>query len=160
MSVSAAQIELVQGSWAKVEPIADTAADIFYTRLFELDPNLKPLFKTDLKSQGEKLMKILGTAVNGLNNLEAIVPVVQDMGKRHVDYGVKDRDYNTVGEALLWTLDKGLGKEFTGEVKEAWTTVYTVLSSVMIEASQGVSASSASEEKPGFFQKLFGFLKG
>ena len=160
MSVTAEQIKLVQDSWAQVEPISETAAEIFYGRLFELDPNLKPLFKSDIKSQGEKLMMILGTAVNGLNNLEAIVPVVQDMGKRHVDYGVKERDYGTVGEALLWTLEKGLGKGFTPEVKEAWTVVYTLLSSVMIEASKEVPSDSTPEANPSCLQKLLSFFKG
>jgi hemoglobin-like flavoprotein len=160
VSVTEVQIGLVQETWAQVEPIAETAAEIFYGRLFELDPNLKPLFKSDIKSQGEKLMMILGTAVNGLNNLEAIVPVVQEMGKRHVGYGVKERDYGTVGESLLWTLEKGLGKAFTSEVKEAWTTVYTLLSSVMIEASKETAVAESSEESPSLFKKLWSFLKG
>lgn len=135
MSITEKQIELVQTSWAKVEPISDQAAELFYGRLFELDPNLKPLFKGDMKEQGAKLMKMINVAVRGLNNLEGIVPAVQDLGKRHVDYGVKDEHYDTVGEALIWTLDKGLGDDFTDDVKEAWTNVYVVLATTMKDAA-------------------------
>lgn len=155
MSLTSEEIKLVQDSWAKVVPIADTAADLFYGRLFELDPDLKALFKTDIKSQGEKLMTMISTAVNGLNNLDAIVPAVQDLGKRHVDYKVKEKDYGTVGEALLWTLGKGLGDDFTDEVKTAWTKVYTLLANVMTEAAKTVPPPSAPQKK-GFFSRLFG----
>ena len=134
--VTAKQVELVQATWAKCVPIAETAADLFYGKLFELDPELKPLFKTDIKEQGAKLMQMINTAVNGLTNLEAIVPAVQDLGKRHVDYGVKASHYGTVAEALLWTLGQGLGDDFTDEVKEAWTAVYGVLAKVMLEAAE------------------------
>lgn len=129
------KIELVQNSFAKVEPIADTAAEIFYARLFELDPSLKPMFKGDMKEQGRKLITMISTAVNGLNNLEAIVGAVQDLGKRHIDYGVKKEHYATVGQALLDTLEKGLGDDFTPEVKDAWAETYGILSQTMIEAS-------------------------
>ena len=127
---------LVESTWEKVRPISDKAAELFYGKLFELDPSVKPLFKTDLTSQGAKLMKTLGLAVSGLKNLDAIVPVVQDLGKRHVGYGVEKTHYATVGEALLWTLEQGLGEAFTPEVKEAWTRVYALLSGVMIEAAE------------------------
>ncbi len=135
MSVTEQQIALVQHSWEKVVPISGQAAELFYGRLFELDPNLKPLFKGDMKEQGAKLMKMINTAVRGLNNLEGIVPAVQDLGRRHVDYGVQDEHYDTVGEALIWTLNKGLGDEFTPETKEAWTNVYGVLAVTMKEAA-------------------------
>lgn len=131
------QIDLIQESFAKVAPIADDAAALFYGRLFELDPALKPLFKSDLKEQGAKLMKMLGMVVNGLKNLDALVPAVQDLGKRHVDYDVTADMYSTVGEALIWTLGQGLGEAFTDEVKEAWVTAYGILSSVMCEAAYG-----------------------
>ena len=131
-----AEIKLVQDSFSKVFPIADKAAEIFYNRLFELDPNLKPLFKTELKDQGKKLMSMLATAVNGLNNLNEIVPTIQALGKRHKNYKVTKESYATVGTALIYTLSKGLGDDFTPEVKEAWTRVYGVLSSTMIEASE------------------------
>lgn len=132
------QKELVQSSFAKVEPIAATAAELFYARLFELDPSLKSLFSGDMEEQGKKLMTMLGTAVRSLNNLEGLVPVVQRLGERHVGYGVETGHYVTVGNALLDTLEKGLGDDFTPEVKEAWTVVYGVLSSTMIAAADEV----------------------
>ncbi len=127
--------ELVQESFKKVAPISEKAAEIFYGKLFELDPSLKPLFKGDIVEQGRKLMKVLGTAVAGLNNLEALIPVVKDLGRRHVGYGVPESSYATVGEALIYTLGAGLGDAFTPETKEAWIEVYGLLSNVMIEAS-------------------------
>ncbi len=129
------QIELVKSSWAKVAPIADDAAALFYGRLFELDPELKSLFKSDMKEQGRKLMAMLNTAVNSLDKVETIVPAVQDMGRRHVDYGVKDQDYDTVGAALLWTLEQGLGEGFTEEVKAAWVDTYTLVATTMKAAA-------------------------
>jgi len=129
------QIELVQGSWKKVQPISDAAAGMFYGRLFELDPSLKPLFKGDMKEQGKKLMGMIAVAVGGLSRLEAIVPKVQELGRRHVRYGVKDQHYETVAAALLWTLQKGLGDAFTPDVKEAWVTTYGVLSKTMKDAA-------------------------
>jgi len=131
-------IDLVQGSFEKVKPIADTAAKIFYTKLFELDPKLEPLFPTSdeaMKTQGNKLMMMIGSAVAGLNNLEMLIPVLQNLGKKHVEYKVEASHYNTVGTALLDTLSVGLGDDFTSEIKEAWTQVYGTMSSVMIEAS-------------------------
>ncbi|MGE3308409.1 MAG: globin family protein [Limisphaerales bacterium] len=125
------EIELVQKSWSQVLPIVDTAAGLFYGRLFELDPALRPLFKTDITEQGRKLMKMINVAVGGLDNLGALVPAVQDMGRRHTGYGVRDKDYETVGAALLWTLEKGLGPAFTPDVKAAWTKVYTILATTM-----------------------------
>ena len=133
--VTATQVKLVQESFAKVVPIADTAAEIFYSKLFEMDPELKPLFKGDMKEQGKKLMTMIATAVNGLTNLAAIVPAVQDLGKRHVDYGVTEKMYDTVGAALIDTLAAGLGEDFTDEVKEAWIAVYTVLATTMKDAA-------------------------
>ena len=131
-------ISLVQESFEKVKPIAPAAAEIFYTKLFELDPNLKPLFPNDadaMKSQGNKLMTMLGAAVAGLNNLDALIPVLQGLGKKHVEYKVEPSHYDTVGAALLGTLEAGLGEDFTPDVKEAWTSVYGTMSSVMIEAA-------------------------
>ena len=129
------QIKLVQDSFAMVAPISDDAAAIFYARLFELDPTLKQLFKSDLKEQGRKLMTMLSTAVNGLNNLESLVETVQYLGKRHVNYGVKPEHYDTVAMALLDTLEKGLGNAWTNEVKEAWIEVYTILATTMKQAA-------------------------
>lgn len=129
------QIGLVQNTWGKVTPIAEPAAAMFYQKLFEMDPALKPLFKSDLKEQGRKLMTMINTAVNALNRLDEIVPAVQGLARRHVDYGVKPKDYETVGVALLWTLEQGLGPAFTPAVKEAWATVYTTLAGAMKEAA-------------------------
>lgn len=134
------EVALIQQSWAKVAPIREVAAELFYNRLFELDPALKPLFRGDMKEQGRKLMSMLSTVVSGLTRLEAMVPAVQDLGKRHVAYGVEDRHYDTVGAALLWTLGTGLGDDFTPEVKAAWTTAYVTLAGVMKEAAATVPA--------------------
>lgn len=134
------QIELVQTSWEKCIPIADTAASIFYARLFELDPSLKALFSSDIKEQGKKLMTMITTAVRGLNNLEGIVGAVQAMGKRHTGYGVKDEHYETVGAALIWTLGQGLGDDFTEETKEAWVATYTLLATTMKDAANETAA--------------------
>src|SRR5215211_3713854 len=111
---------LVQSSFEKVASIADTAAALFYGRLFELDPSLRPMFTTDLKEQGKKLMNMLTLAVRGLDKLDQLVPAVQALGRRHAGYGVRAEHYNTVGAALIWTLEMGLGEAFTPEVKEAW----------------------------------------
>jgi len=134
------QINLVKSSWDKVVPISEKAAELFYGKLFELDPELKALFKDDMKEQGRKLMTILNTTVNSLDKLESIVPAVQDMGKRHVGYGVKDEDYDTVGEALIWTLSQGLGDAFTDEVKESWLITYTLVADTMKAAAAEAAA--------------------
>jgi len=126
---------LVQATFENVAPIADEAAALFYGRLFTLDPALKPMFKGDMKEQGRKLMRMIGMAVNGLDRLAELVPTVQELGRRHVKYGVKPEHYDTVGEALLWTLEKGLGPDFTPDVKEAWAVVYGVLAKTMIDAA-------------------------
>lgn len=133
--MSPKNIDLVQATWAKVVPIADTAAELFYGRLFELDPTLKPLFTSDIKEQGKKLMQMISIAVNGLSKLETIIPAVEDLGRRHVAYGVKEEHYATVGSALLWTLEKGLGDAFTPDVKEAWTETYQTLATTMLNAA-------------------------
>ena len=133
--MTAKQIELVQCSWSKVVPIADQAAKLFYGKLFELDPSLKPLFKSDIEEQGHKLMQMINTAVGSLTKLEELIPAVQALGKRHSSYGVIDEHYATVGSALLWTLEKGLGEAFTPEVNEAWTETYNVLATTMKTAA-------------------------
>ncbi|MGD8926087.1 MAG: globin family protein [Thioalkalispiraceae bacterium] len=134
------QIQLVQSSWEKVKPISEKAAELFYGKLFELNPDFKELFTNDMDEQGRKLMAMINTAVNSLNNLEAVVPAVEEMGKRHVGYGVKDEDYDVVGEALLWTLGAGLGDDFTDDVKDAWTETYVVLSTTMKNAAATIAA--------------------
>jgi hemoglobin-like flavoprotein len=130
-----AQVELIRSSWAQVVPISDKAAELFYGKLFELDPSVRALFTGDMAEQGQKLMRMIGTAVNGLDRLDEIVPAVQQLGVRHVEYGVKDEHYDTVGAALLWTLETGLGDAFTEETKEAWATVYGVLADTMKSAA-------------------------
>ncbi len=137
------QKKLVQSSFAKVAPIADTAAELFYSKLFALDPALKPMFKGDMKEQGRKLMRMIATAVNGLDRLDALVPAVQDLGRRHVVYGVTAAHYDAVGAALLWTLDRGLGPDFTSEVEDAWATVYGLLAQVMKDAAYGAPSAAA-----------------
>ncbi|CUH68451.1 Soluble cytochrome O [Thalassovita gelatinovora] len=125
-------ITLVQDSFAKVVPIKDAAAEIFYANLFETAPQVKPYFaQADMKDQGAKLMATLGVVVNGLRDLDKIVPVAQQLAIKHVDYGVQAEDYDAVGASLLFTLEKGLGDDFTPEVKDAWGAAYATLSGVM-----------------------------
>jgi len=130
------QITLVKGSFAAIVPIADDAAALFYRRLFEIDPRLEGMFSGDMVEQRRKLMHMLTAAVKGLDRLEQLVPVVEDLGRRHAGYGVRDEHYDTVGAALLWTLEKGLGPAFTPETKEAWTAVYGLLASTMQTAAK------------------------
>lgn len=145
------KIKLVQDSFQKVAPIADTAADIFYDRLFEIAPQVRSLFPAEMSDQKTKLMQMLGTAINGLTNLDAIIPAVQDLGRRHNDYNVKPEHYDIVGAALLYTLEKGLGDDWNDELKEAWTEVYGTVAKVMIDAQ-----AEAAPKKKGFFAKIFG----
>lgn len=137
------QIDLVQASFARVQPIAEIAADLFYARLFELDPHLKPLFTGDMKRQGMMLMSMISSAVRGLKSPDALVPVLKGLGRRHSGYGVKDSHYDTVGQALIDTLAKGLGPDFTPETREAWLAAYTLLSSVMKEAAAEIDVAKA-----------------
>jgi hemoglobin-like flavoprotein len=125
------QIDLVQKSFGEVKPIAAAAAGLFYTRLFALDPSLRPMFKGEMTKQGQMLMSMIGAAVNGLGNLEKLAPVVRQLGARHAGYGVRTEHYATVGSALMWTLEQGLGEKFTPEVREAWAGAYDLLSEVM-----------------------------
>ena len=129
------QIMLVQNTFDKVRPISEEAAKLFYNRLFELAPSLKSLFKGDMKTQGRMLMQMLDYAVTGLDRLDTIVLAIQNLGIRHAGYGVKDEYYETVGEALLWTLEQGLGKDFTPDVKDAWVEAYKLLSDIMKSAT-------------------------
>ena len=137
------RIEIVQSTWQQVKPIADQAAELFYGRLFELDPSLKSLFKGDMKEQGKKLMQTLNVAVTSLTKLDTIIPAIETLGRRHVGYGVPDESYATVGEALLWTLEKGLGDAFTDDAREAWTETYVTLSNVMLDASKEARSETA-----------------
>jgi len=128
------QVRLVKTSWRQLGPISGAAGQMFYDRLFTLDPALRPLFEADMDAQGRKLMEMIDTAVNHLDRLEVLVPALENLGRRHADYGVKDTHYDTVGAALLWTLERGLSEDFTAEVRGAWSTVYTVLAKTMKDA--------------------------
>jgi len=142
------QIKLVQDSFRQVSPISETAAQLFYARLFELDPDLELLFKGNLTEQGRKLMQMLGLAVSSLDRMEQLLPVVRSLGTRHVGYGVRDKDYDTVGRALLWTLRKGLGEAFTPDVEAAWSNVYVTLASEMQSGAEtSVEAVAALAER-------------
>lgn len=133
------QISMIRDSWEKVVPISDKAAELFYGKLFELDPSVRALFKGDMAEQGKKLMTMIGVAVDNADKLDEIVPAIQEMGVRHLEYGVKTSHYDTVGQALLWTLGQGLGDAFTPEVKMAWTDVYTLLASTMKDAARAAA---------------------
>ena len=129
-------VPLVIRSWAQVAPIAREAAVLFYGNLFSADPTLKPLFRgQNMEAQGARLMQMIGAAVSKLNDLPTLVPILQQLGHRHADYGVQDAHYATVGSALLKTLGQGLGEAFTPEVEAAWTEVYGVMAKVMMEAA-------------------------
>ena len=145
------QVELVQSSFKKVEPIASTAGDLFYGRLFEIAPEVRPMFSDNIEEQRDKLMAVLATAVNNLHQVDQIIGTVKELGAKHVDYGVTDAHYDKVGEALIWTLQEGLKDDFTPEVKDAWVETYTTIATVMKEA-----AAESQKSKKGFFGRLFG----
>ena len=130
------QIELVQSSWRDVQPLAEPAAAMLYARLFELDPSLTRLFKGDMKEQGRKVMTMIGVAVSALTRLESVVPAVQALGRRHAGYGVEERHYAVVEQALIWTLGQGLGASFTKEVEQAWRAAYGLLAGTMQQAAK------------------------
>jgi len=136
------QVKAIQDSFAKVVPISQQAAAMFYGRLFEIAPAVRPLFRGDIEEQGRKLMAMLGAVVNGLGNLETLLPAASALAKRHIDYGVKANDYEPVGAALLWTLERGLGPQWTPALKAAWTEAYTVLADFMIAEAYGRSAAA------------------
>jgi hemoglobin-like flavoprotein len=131
------QIKLVQESFAKVAPIADQAAVMFYDRLFAIAPQVKAMFPANMTEQRKKLMAMLAAVVNGLGNLETVLPAASALAKRHVTYGAKAEHYFVVGVALLWTLEKGLGDDWTPEVAKAWTDAYDWLSGFMISEAYG-----------------------
>ena len=131
------QVTLVQESFAKVAPISETAAVLFYDRLFEVAPSVKAMFPADMTEQRRKLMATLAAVVNGLGDLNSILPAASALAKRHVSYGAKAEHYPVVGAALLWTLEKGLGDGWTPQIAEAWTTAYGTLSGYMISEAYG-----------------------
>ena len=136
------QVKLVQQSFAKVALISEQAATIFYDRLFEVAPVVKAMFPADMTEQGKKLMATLAVVVNGLSNLEAVLPAASALAKRHVAYGAQPAHYPVVGGALLWTLEKGLGEAWTPDIAAAWTSAYGTLSTYMISEAYG-SAQAA-----------------
>ena len=142
------QIQLVQDSFKAVIPIQEQAAELFYGRLFELDPSLREMFKGDIVEQGRKLMKPLATVVRGLNNASDILPVIRDLGARHLDFGVTDDQYDTVGASLLWTLEQGLGEAYTTDVMNAWIEAYTLVSNTMIEGANKSRKAAAAAPAP------------
>ena len=130
------QIEIVKMSFAKIMPFKDQAAELFYCRLFELDPSLRLMFRSDMTEQKQKLMIAIAMVVAALDKLETILPSVKELGRRHNDYGVQKRHYDVVGAALLWTLEIGLGSGWTRELADAWATAYTALAAVMMEGAE------------------------
>jgi hemoglobin-like flavoprotein len=139
-----AEKKLIQDTWAEVVPNADRAATLFYQRLFDIDPTTRPLFQvTDMAQQRKKLLQVLSVAVSSLDNLGALRKTVEDLGRRHAGYGVKDAHYDSVGVALLWMLEQGLGSAWTPEAAAAWTEVYGLLSGIMRQSQQGAMAKAA-----------------
>lgn len=132
--VSQEQKVLVQESFKVVEKISDVAADIFYQRLFDIEPELRSLFSEDLREQKTKLMGALKVLVNTLDNPDKLIPILEDMGRKHKTYGVVEDHFVPVADALVWTLEEGLGAGFTEEVRHAWTALYSAIASIMIEA--------------------------
>jgi hemoglobin-like flavoprotein len=138
------QQELIRSTWGKVAPIADTAAQIFYDRLFELDPSLRALFAhTDMAAQRKNLMQTMTVVVKGIDRLDALIPAVEALGRRHVGYGVREDHYATVGRALLDTLAIGLGDAFTPEARDAWSEAYGLLAGVMLGAAASEEQAAA-----------------
>jgi len=137
------QVAVVQQSFAKVAPIADRAAVMFYDRLFEIAPQVKAMFPADMAEQRQKFMAMLAVVVNGLSNLESVLPVASALAKHHVTYGAKPEHYPVVGSALLWALERGLGDAWTKEVADAWTAAYGTLSGYMIEQAYGRPQAAA-----------------
>jgi hemoglobin-like flavoprotein len=136
------QVQLVQQSFAKVAPISEQASVIFYDRLFEIAPQVRAMFPDDMKEQRKKLMATLAVVVNGLTNLEAVLPAASALAKRHVSYGAKPDHYPVVGSALLYTLEKGLGNGWTPDVAAAWNATYATLSTFMISEAYGQSQAA------------------
>jgi hemoglobin-like flavoprotein len=137
------QRTLVRETWTLVVPIAPTAARLFYGRLFEIAPSLRPLFRhAEMDVQGNKLMQVLGFAVAHLDKLDTLAPTVEALGRRHATYGVEDRDYAAVGDALIWTLQQGLGAAFTEEARAAWTTTFQLIAGIMRSSVAGEIVAS------------------
>jgi hemoglobin-like flavoprotein len=142
------QAKIVRETWRRVVPVADAAAALFYERLFEIDPTTRPLFAgVDLAAQRKKLVHVLGTAVAGLDRLDALMPALEELGRRHREYGVVGSHYDSVGAALLWALERGLAPAWTAEARTAWTQAYALLSGVMRRAAREAAPARRSEEQ-------------
>lgn len=133
--VTPKQIDLVQASWVMVLPIKDSVANLFYGKIFDLDPGLQTLFRGDMKVQGRKLISFIGLAISSLGRVDNIIPGLRELGRKHLDYGVKDSDYDTFGAALIWALEQGLGEAFSVDVRNAWIQTYELLAGVMKDAA-------------------------
>jgi len=134
------QIKLVQDSFATIRPAAPKVAELFYSRLFMVAPQVRPMFPENMDEQGKKLMAVLGTAVQSLTNLPALIPILEKLAQTHLSYGVEAAHYDVVGEVLLWTLEQGLGDDFTQDVNEAWAQTYAIISQTMCEAAYSKAA--------------------
>lgn len=155
------QRTLVRETWAQVIPIAPAAAALFYGRLFEIAPELRALFRhADMDAQGGKLVQVLGFAVAHLDQLDTLAPAVEALGRRHAAYGVHDRDYAPVGEALLWTLAQGLGPSFTAEAHDAWAATFRLIAGIMRSAvvSDGTPDRPAARPIPAAAVRAVGTL--
>ena len=137
--MTAQQVELVQRSWRAVAPVGDTAAELFYGKLFSLDPGVRALFKNDMRDQGRNLTAMMSVAVHGLARPEKILYAVEQLGRRHAAYGVQPRHYESVATALLWMLEQVLGEAYTPEVREAWTQAYALLAKAMQDATRAAA---------------------
>lgn len=150
------QIKLVKDSWAQVLPIKEAAADVFYDRLFETHPEVKHHFTGDMQAQGRKLMAMLNTAVISLDDLDGLAEPLRRSGKAHKGHGVKPEDYRKLGDAFLWTLERGLGEAFTPDVRDAWTVVYTTVAGVMIEGAEYSESEVGGPARRTWWQTVFG----
>lgn len=142
---TATDIALVRTTFDLVVPIAGVAADLFYDRLFYIAPSLRPLFPRDMRDQKRKLMVMLAAAVHGLTDLDTLAPRLMTLGARHAGYGVKDAHYKAVGEALIWTLERGLADAFTPDVERAWVRVYLLIAATMQAGADEVATMQAAE---------------
>ncbi len=134
---------LVQTSWEKVAAMGPQAAQLFYFNLFALDPDLQSMFKTDMQTQSERLIRAIGMAISKLDDTDTLLPILRSLGQRHVGYGVLPRHYDSVGAALLQTLQQGLAADFTPAVRQAWMETYALIARVMIEAAEELEAAAA-----------------
>ncbi len=137
------QISLIKTTWQAAAANPELVGSLFYNRLFEIAPEVKPMFsRSTIQEQSKKLLAMLSYVISKLNKLEDITDEVAKLAERHVKYGVEEKHYSCVGEALLWTLEKGLGKSWTNEVKQAWTMCYGILSTAMINAAGNAHGAS------------------